>query len=1012
MKHMPQYLSPVSLIPGGIPQFLDFALPLEATLRTRRAFREEERPAEEANELYSHYLRCLEREGDIFIDQLSGRETECDYETDGKKALEIWENRWLPLPFLRIRDQKWPDGQDRFEYGPSNWARCRLTRSSSGDMLRLVLVFDTVVENPPEDGERYHALAPRDLEAHAVFKPAFHVRDNSWFLNEAWVDQWLYGLHAAYRQSRHKGRGSWTEDNPYVLEHLASYLTFLEILRPALAHTAVQVTNPERELPVETDLVLDIGNSRTTGILVETLPQRATNLSDSYLLQIRDLSRPEQLYVEPFETRVEFAEASFGNDALSRRSGRRTPAFAWPSVVRIGPEATRLATQAVCAEGSTGMSSPKRYLWDEQSRRQSWRYNSGGQSEPMVTRGLFAKQVNAWGTPLSAFDDPEVKRNAKLRKQAREPAFESRFTRSSLMLFMVGEILTQALITINSPAQRGRRELSNLPRRLRRIIFTVPVAMPVAEQRIYRRWVNWAVRVVWEALGWSAYRLPGNSAAVARTDYRASPEVRCDWDEAGCTQLVHLYSELSVKYHGDAHHLFHLLGKKRDGKLCLRAASIDIGGGTTDLSVNTFELTSAPTDTARIRPHLNFRDGFNIAGDEVLREVVLRHVLQALHDAAAAQGVRDPRTLLHQLFGRGSVDSSQEEHNLRSRFIRQAAVPVALAMLSCCEMRDAAPQAFTCTLADFFEDETRAPHPFLAHRAPRPQENVVRWFEETVLRLAPAGTFNLMEVAIRVSPVALERSIRAVLDPVLADLCEIVHLYNCDLLLLTGRPSAWGAVVRSVLAKLPVPPDRVIPMREYRAGSWYPFADASGRITDPKTTVVVGAILCALAEGQLEGFSYDASAAHLTSTARFAGELDANGQLLRSKVRFEADVDASGSMEMETARPIQFSAPLFVGYRQLEAERWPATRWHLLNFASEAARAGATGKTPYAVALRLSLAETRENAPNERDEGEFTIMNIVNNRGENVPTSDLVMHLQTLPLDEGYWLDTGAVYQD
>jgi hypothetical protein len=103
---------------------------------------------------------------------------------------------------------------------------------------------------------------------------------------------------------------------------------------------------------------------------------------------------------------------------------------------------------------------------------------------------------------------------------------------------------------------------------------------------------------------------------------------------------------------------------------------------------------------------------------------------------------------------------------------------------------------------------------------------------------------------------------------------------------------------------------------------------------------------------------------------------------------------------------------MFVGYRQLEAERWPATRWHLLNFASEAARAAAAGKTPYAVSLRLSLAEMREDAPNERDEGEFTITNIVNNRGENVPASDLVMHLQTLPLDEGYWLDTGAVYQD
>jgi hypothetical protein len=854
------------------------------------------------------------------------------------------------------------------------------------------------------------------LAAHATFKLAAHVRDNSWFLNAPWVAQWIHGLYSAWRQSRHKGRGSWNDDNPHVLEHLASYLTLLDIVGQTLRDLAVQVINPERDLPVEVDLILDIGNSRTTGILVETLPQRITNLNDSYLLHIRDLSRPEQVYTDPFETRVEFAEASFGNDALSRRSGRRTPAFAWPSVVRIGPEASRIATQAVCAEGATGMSSPKRYLWDEHPWQQSWRYNTGGQSEPMVTRGLFAKQVNSLGTPLRAFDDPAFKRNAKLRNQAREPAFESLFTRSSLMLFMAGEIITQALVTINSPAQRIRRELPNLPRRLRRIIFTAPIAMPVAEQRIFRRWVTWAVRVVWEALGWGGHWLPPSAPRPPRPNYRLSPQVRCDWDEASCTQLVHLYSELSVKYHGDAHHFFRLLGKERGGAPSLRTASIDIGGGTTDLSITTFHLVSAPADTARIKPKIEFRDGFNIAGDEVLREVIARHVLQALHDELARCGVRDPRTLLRRLFGKETIGASQEERNLRSRFIRQAAIPVALAMLAACELRERSmPQdKRSCVFGDFFgygpeKQDGEAP---LGQRAPLPQENVIRYLEDAVRRIAPDSRFALMDTPVHIAPAAVSRTVRATLDPVLADLCEIVHLYDCDALLLSGRPSAWEAVVQSVLAKLPVPPDRVTPMREYHAGAWYPFADALGRITDPKTSVVVGAILCALSEGHLEGFSCDTGALRLNSTARFIGELDTNGQLQRPKVWFEVDLGASAGMDMELPRPIRFSTPLPVGYRQLDAARWPATRYHLLNFASEAARGRAAGKTPYDVNLRLSLAEMRDDAPGERDEGEFEIMDITDCNGESVPRSDLVMHLQTLPLDEGYWLDTGTVYQD
>ena len=110
------------------------------------------------------------------------------------------------------------------------------------------------------------------------------------------------------------------------------------------------------------------------------------------------------------------------------------------------------------------------------------------------------------------------------------------------MLFMLGEILTQALVTINSPATRARRELPNLPRRLRRLIFTVPTAMPVAEKRIFRRWVVWAVRVVWTALGWGQWYTPKALVRGQSGDYRQSPQVRCDWDEASCSQLVLLYN--------------------------------------------------------------------------------------------------------------------------------------------------------------------------------------------------------------------------------------------------------------------------------------------------------------------------------------------------------------------------------------------------------------------------------------------------------------------------------------
>ena len=163
-----------------------------------------------------------------------------------------------------------------------------------------------------------------------------------------------------------------------------------------------------------------------------------------------------------------------------------------------------------------------------------------------------------------------------------------------------------------------------------------------------------------------------------------------------------------------------------------------------------------------------------------------------------------------------------------------------------------------------------------------------------------------------------------------------MHLYDTDMLLLTGRPSAWKVVASTVMAKLPVPPDRIIPMRRYHVGSWYPFPDTLGRIQDPKTTVVVGAILCALAEGHIEGFSFDSNALRLTSTARYIGELDINTQLRAPKVWFKVDVDAKSGVELN--RTVAFNGQLGIGYRQLGAERWPATRYHLLTFASEGGR--------------------------------------------------------------------------
>ncbi|MEG6594020.1 virulence factor SrfB, partial [Desulfovibrio sp. 1188_IL3213] len=123
MNVIPRYLSPVSIIPGGCPQFLDFALQEESIRRLRRYFREEKKNQGDADGRYTHYLRCLAETESGFIDQLTGQPCDEDYSVEARRAVEVWEGHWLPIPFLRTLDQAWPDGGKRFECGPSNWAR-------------------------------------------------------------------------------------------------------------------------------------------------------------------------------------------------------------------------------------------------------------------------------------------------------------------------------------------------------------------------------------------------------------------------------------------------------------------------------------------------------------------------------------------------------------------------------------------------------------------------------------------------------------------------------------------------------------------------------------------------------------------------------------------------------------------------------------------------------------------------------------------------------------------------
>lgn len=951
----------INLIPNTAIQFLDFGFNLNA-VRVSRAFLTETgadgRPALIALYPDDASGQFLTQDGRI-------AQAEQVFSYNAAKAAALFNGVWLPLPFPRIREPN-PDGHHLFDKGPVNWARARLvelpTPDAEGNTHRVTLAFDTQLL-PTREGRPYLAPSPLDMQSGEEFALSDAEADTTWFLEQEWVREWLYQRFYAYERRRRAPRRVDEAELRSSPDAPAAWLTVLTLLQravrpPRLRFSFVDSGSTLRHnRPVDVDLVLDIGNSRTCGMLMETSGDDPVDMNDSYRLELRDLSQPEQVYDEPFPSRIEFVRGGFGDEKLSRRSGRSS-AFLWPTVTRVGFEAQALSYYSHGTEGNTGLSSPKRYLWDTDPRHHAWRFNPGpdgasGDSGP-VTTGPFVGQLREDGEVLSPGEPPAV---------------TALFSRGALMSFFVAEVLLQAFVQINSPGRRYERAYSDAPRRLRRMILTLPTAMPLAERKLFSRRVQTAIRLTWRALG-----LPEDQA----------PEPFLQWDEATGTQIVFLYNEIKHNFQGDAALFFQVFGRTRENygeAPCLRLASIDIGGGTTDLIITTYQLEGGTA----VKPTQEFREGFNIAGDDVLCGLIERNVLPALLEAIHQSGAANPEELLARLLGANRGDQAERDRTLRRQFANQVTLPLALELLHRYENADLSTsnEAVTLKLADVYPSGSG------------PHEQVVAFLEDAV-REAGGREFRLAEVPFATTMLALDTTVRRILGQVLSDLCEVVHLYDCDYLLVSGRPCRLPAVRAAILAKLPTPPDRIVSLHAYRVGHWYPFRSVSGRLTDPKTTAAVGAMVCALSEGQLYKFNLRSRELGMKSTARFIGVLEQTGRLKQENVLF-ANLELEDRKTRLPEATFNFYAPVFLGFRQLNVERWPASPLYRVTFAQP--RDASTKALPLKVIL--------ERSTDENVDLDFKVLDVSDAAGNQQPGGVVLLKLQTLKDEYGYWLDTG-----
>ncbi len=939
-----------------------------------------------------------------------------DHEISMEQSCKLFNGVWLPIPVLRTLPP------DSFDEGPYNWARARIIKLESpdidGNTHRITVAFDTKIF-ANNANTAYLAPTEEDVRAGSDFALASQSHQMSWFLDFKWVNEWLLELfkELAPEPTRLKIHPDDLDLEIKDKLYQGHYLNILALLGDEIKFPKIKIIsnrNDDISKPIAVDLVLDVGNSRTCGILIEEHSQESDGLRNRYELEIRDLSRPEEIYNEPFESRVEFSQAFFGKEHWSVQSGRRD-AFQWVTIARIGKEANRLASLRQGNEGATGLSSPKRYLWDEDQYEQGWRFNSSyvkTDVEPHATAEPLSGLINEYGEPLHILsDDIDEEFERKM------PVFQPKYSRQSLMTFMLSEVLMQALMQINSPAQRYKLAHAKSPRYLRNIILTIPPAMPKPERAIFRKTMHNAIGLVWKSLGWDNTEDPIdlNTREGREKYWPYLPEVHIQWDEATCGQVVYLYNETQKNYAGRPEEFIRTMARPdKSRKDVLTIASIDVGGGTTDLVINDYHLDygengNLSSSNTFIVPTQRFRDGFKVAGDDILLDVIRNIVVKALEDGVKRQGIKNPDVILADLLGSATKMNIQDEL-LRQQLTLQIFTPVGLRILKEYESYDPYTSPDVVSGATFGS---------LLSETEKPTENVLNYINIPVQRETGNEQFNILDLPIQVNL----KQIHSLFLQGRFDICktfdslsEIVNLYQCDVLLLTGRPSRLPGVQAFFKSRLSLPVGRILPLHNYHTGGWYPFHKL-GCIDDPKTTAAVGAMICVLSTaGRLSNFYFRATAMTAYSTVKYIGLLDNNNVLKQGNVYYsELELDNPDAEFPDHEFEVRGSARL--GFRQLNVERWNASPIYLLTILDPNLKARINND---GAVLKVSIGPKKlrgiqgANGKEKENTEEFEIKSMSVSDGRSINKNQVRLRLNTL-LEAGlsggdqYWLDSGVI---
>lgn len=925
---------------------------------------------------------CTGVKGDIFSMTFADRDNK----------MSMFENVWLPVPYFFKRTPK------RFKFGPLNWARVKLLpkgEEKGQKLYDVLLAFDTRTryENDEYDEcpvfpDVFRGDMDFELCSNEFLLMDFCSPGNTW----SYIDEYL--LHLVHpgiaRVSQIKGA------NVRRMSYIASYVFLINYLAQKKIFPKIKLYKDTDVEIKDVDMVVDIGNSRTTALLIED----NTNFNQVRQLELIDYTNlikeaGDTLLVnrhnEPFDMRLAFRKVDFGNFGI-----KDSKQFVYPSLIRLGQEANTLIHLATNSadevESLSTYSSPKRYLWDWRPNKEEWKF--------LVLDGEKDDHIlNVRGITN------QLKSDGKLDLTG-ESGSSFHYSRRSLMTFSFLEMLVQAKTQINGEGHRSNKRgfgRPSMPRRIRRIIVTCPTAMSKVEREALIHCAKDAVILLenFEYKVPSDNPKPGSSVEVIPA-IRSMKDEDGSWyyDEASCSQLVYMYGEVGHKYKGCSQEFFNLYGKVDDGDVepSITVGSLDIGAGTSDLMISKY--TYIKGDITTITPDPKFYDSYYFAGDDMLyaliKNVMLLDENSAFRTELKSLSTREYRQKIKDFFGEDYNGQTISDRVLRKDFNIQYSIPLMCYFL---ELLKQDSKDCVVKYSDVFVDSS-------------PNNVVIEEFKRKM-------NIDVTTLSWRFNKAAVSEVVHKEFEPLLKKVATIMYSFACDVVLLSGHPASLPAIRDIFLKYYSVSPNRLIVLNDYYVGNWYPFSKNTGYIKNAKTIVAMGGIIGHYASelSNLNKFviNLDLLKKNLKSTTNYI-EISREGQSIEYFITPEQN---RGEITIS-------SIPATLNVRQIGMDSYPCRALYSIDFnrhkiadkirkkailndegcPTDAKIMGLVNETIDTLKKRMSFNVTIER--DAEDKENLRISSIVDKEGNDVMDGNLEIHIQSLGVDEQYWLDSGA----